>query len=241
MAHGRPDWFNITPMIQLHASEDMNELAARLNQINVFDRRGNVIHWETFAEGLGDQTADFAGATSAAWSCAYGRHDMLGAKLAVGGSSGDIITLTHAQGAMLSATHGYEVSWSIVGTTGIIRVGLDSFDGTNRTRGLVEYDYTNSRFRYLDSAGAYQNIATGVALYTGGTSFNFMKLCVDFDAGEYLRLLANEHSYSLAGIALNVSASVTAPRDEAFIQVVGGGSVAADFHIDSLIHTINEA
>jgi len=226
--------------VQIHASEDINELAARLDNVNVFDRRGNVVDTETFAHGLGGCYVVADGGTSYELSCAYSRSDGLSLKCLTTGSDVDAVTINKYQGVQGSGSRGLEVSWSATAKHGRIGIILQYYTGTLYYNAEVYYDFDTETLYYLNDAGAYQAIDTSLLLSGGGSVWHYLKLAVDWDAKEYLRVLIDGHSYSLAGITIHSEAESEDISENWHVFVVGSVTGASDYYIDSMIYTINE-
>ena len=240
MPHGRPDWYDYAPMVQVHASEDINELAARQDHINVYDRRGNVVHVETFAQGTGGFYSYATGAASLALSAAYSRTDGLALCCYTYGNTADVVNLSWSQGIQAALSRGLEVSWSATAQHGIIELYLGHDDGAHQWLGGIRYSYETTTLYYYDSSDNWIVIDATLVLSAGATVWHFCKIAVDFEEHQYLRVLVDSHSYSLAGIGLNSSLSVTPGIDYWMVSPQGGGAVASDYYIDSVIATINE-
>lgn len=240
MPHGRPDWYNITPMVQVHASEDLAELSARQDHINVYDRRGNVVHVETFAQGTGGFYTYVTGAASSALSAAYSRTDGLALCCYTYGSTDDVVTLIWTQGIQAALSRGLEVSWSATAQHGIIELGLGHDEGGSPWLGGIRYSYETTTLYYYDSSNNLIVIDATLVLPTDATVWHFCKIAVDFEEHQYLRVLVDNHSYSLAGIGLSSSLWSIPGVDYWIVSAQGGGAVASEYYIDSVIATINE-
>jgi len=226
--------------VQIHASEDINELAARLDNVNVFDRRGNVVDTETFAYGLGGCYVVPGGGASYELSCAYSRSDGLSLKCLTTGLDFDSVTIDKYQGVQGSGSRGLEVSWSATAKHGQIGIALWYHTGTLYYWAQVYYDFDTETLYYLDDAGVGQEIDNALLLSAGGSVWHYLKLAVDFEAGKYLRVLVDGHSYSLAGITIHSHAESADISENWHVFVVGSVIAASDYYIDSMIYTINE-
>ena len=240
MPHGRPDWYNIAPMVQVHASDDLAELSARQDHINVYDRRGNVVHVETFAQGTGGFYTYVTGAASSALSAAYSRTDGLALCCYTYGNTVDGVYLLWSQGIQAALSRGLEVSWSATAQHGIIELGLGHDEGGSPWLGGIRYSYETTTLYYYDSSDNWVVIDATLVLSAGANLWHFCKIAVDFEEHQYLRVLVDSHSYSLAGIGLNSSPSSMPGIDFWMVFPQGGGAVASDYYIDSVILTINE-
>ena len=240
VGHGRPDYRDISPLVQVHASDDLNELAARTHNTNVYDRRGNVVHTETFGEGLGAAYLIAGGTASYYLSGAHSRSEGLALLASHNGDAGDTIVGTWSQGVLASLSRGLEISWSHTANKGIIQIIADRYDGALRSIGHVGYDFALQTPFYIDSAGDKIELEDTWPLVSGANTWHFMKMALDYETGKYLRIMLDGKVWSLSAFDLLTSVSAVAPYETWKLSITGGGAVASDFYVDSLIVTINE-
>lgn len=240
MPHGRPDWYNITPMIQVHASEDVNELAARLIDLNVYDRRGNVIHQETFASGLHGVIVGTSAGGSYGLSTAYARTDGFSLRMSHTGPSTDNVWIEHVQGMQFASSTGMETSWNIVGQSAVIFMGITRYDGNYWHEASLKYDIDSGELYYLGSDDTFHILDACLYIPRIGSIFHFMKLAVDWDNGNYLRAMIDSHIYSLVNISYYKEASILSPQEGFHFGIRGNDISSGSIYLDSIICTINE-
>ena len=111
---------------------------------------------------------------------------------------------------------------------------------TNLVLGRVFYDVVNERLRYRDSGDVAVTIASGVTLSTEDIVFHYMKLVVDLDSDEYVKVLLDDVAYSLTGASLQTPASALAPGLAILALNRGVAGESHAVYLDRVIVTQNE-
>ena len=241
MSHGRPDWYNIAPLIQIHASEDINELAARLGAPNTVDRRGNVIAYDCFERGIQNWGFDFNDAgNNASWSAHQGMYGALAMRLYTVAGATKYAKATRWLPFPPAGSLGVEWGFSHETIPTGILLAVSVFTGTT----LVYYSL---KYTYASGVLAYWNGATWVTLYTDTKVFlsselitNYVKLAVDIDSAEFLRLITGDRSDSMVGIAAAVSASSSVRGVYLEFLSYGYAAGAMSAYLEWLTLTVNE-
>jgi hypothetical protein len=240
MPHGRPDWYNIAPLIQIHASEDVNELAARLNPVNVYDRRGNVVMIDSFAEGIAKGSYDVYGAASLSWSIEASRTEGMCLKVNDLSNDADGFRIRYTQGLQYASTMAIEASWCTSLSRPLVELSMGYYALAGIYLPKIRYNHYTNAIDYWGTDSNWHNIATVPALNAGTGTWHFIKMVVDWENGEYLRVLINHENYSLAGIPIYFIATPSNHYVYSEFYCEGYGAVATDLYIDSIIITINE-
>ena len=239
--HGRPDWYNITPMIQIHASDDVNELAARLHSNNLYDRRGNVICLDDFFTGnaKGTVTDDGLGSTSYLEINQQLSGNPNLALYAIANANA-IEIYSHNISITVPNGFGTEWCWNCDNNTIQIQFQIYWFTPTKQYRAAIKFDCTTSKGYYLDSGLNWVQFATNLVFGTGSSTLSTTKLVVDTNANTYLRFIQNNRTFSLAAIpvysAMNIGGSLVKPA----IKLIGNASSVSILEIYWTIITINE-
>lgn len=196
MPHGRPDYFNLSPIVQIHATEDVGELAVRLGSFDSYDRRGNVLYMHSFADGLG--AWGFTPSTALADYYLY-LHGFTapGASFVVESSaSGGYATFSLYLAEQASGTMGLEVCFGIDSGASYFQVSFSHYYNLYRYSYILKADIANNKLQVYTPSG-FVNVDDLPLFYKTYTNLTYMKLCVDLDNRKYLRGLFNQSAYSL--------------------------------------------
>jgi len=241
MPHGRPDWYNITPMIQVHASEDVNELAARLGSVDVWDRRGNVVFIDDFSHGVLPYDASYSGAGSSirleAYYTATGTPSLV---LDPGPNEGDYAYVGLRAPTAGSKVIGFEAAINPLTSDASANLRLQQYDGTRHYEYVVRIDKDDGSLSYKSDSGSYVTLSSGAIWPNLVNYFHRLKVVVDLGSHEYVRCLLNDEAHSLVGEG-GYDVEATSYSDLRFRCYAGyeqarGGAVVIDY----IVVTINE-
>jgi len=241
MPHGTPDWWGVEPTSTVHQMQDAGELAVRLGSPVSYDRRGNVVWYDDFGDGLGKWLAVTAGTgagvslTSASvYSGAYS------AKL-VGGSDGLMyVYIVRYFFDPVRGGVGVEVSFELAGVPTVVEFQASHYDGTNYYQYWVRWVSATADFEYQDSAGAWQDIDANKPLIASQTAWHTVKLVFDTVNEKYARAMLDDEEYSLAGISPQFAASALEPSVRVAIWAYSANGSNRYARIDNVILTQNE-
>lgn len=242
MAKGQPDFGSTAPTETIVAISDLGELAARLGSVDVFDRTGNVIFFDTFDGSLSKVSdTDLSAGGAIEVSNLHALHGDFSCKL-LAPTSGYANIYYHLAYPTLSRM-GFEFAWARVDTGQLDFIGLYIvlFDGTNQYVVDVYWDADTSTWYVYDITTAeYIALTPTVAYEQQRPTFHHAKLVVDFTTNKYVKLIADDLIYDLSAYPLE-----SYPTDTpAYLQLMIGNKANATgsctVHIDSVIVTQNE-
>jgi hypothetical protein len=241
MAHGYKDYGSGAPKSTVYAVPDMGELAARLGSPVTFDRRGDLIWFDDFESGIDKWSCAGNGSNySADWSAAAARSGAFSIRLRPGDSVGNLMNMQrHLPYPKLSKL-GLEWSFTYDANLQFHTCTFAAYDGTNVKDGRLSYETSGGLWKYMDSAAAWQNMATGVTLYSALDCFHTVKLVIDFENSEYVRAILNSVEYDLANIAIRTAASSLYPHIVVTIVTYNGAGGTQQNYVDDVIITQNE-
>lgn len=241
MAKGQPDFGLYAPTETIVGLSDMGELAARLGSIVTFDRRGNVIFADDFADGIQNWHLGGIGTQVIEWCSQYSRDGGFSCKLETDTDEDDSALITRHVGYPALSKMGMEISvsdkqnWKILH----IEMRLTTTDGQWRAR--IRYVYATKTLFYLNYAGTYTAIpGASYTTHVNPAYFDTIKLVADFVNNEYKQLVLNDTTYALSGIGLRWHGGLGTPNMHAIIELFSDGVGAAIGYIDSAILTQNE-
>lgn len=241
MGIGLPDWYNIKKAGAVSALGDLGELAARLGSIVTFDRRGDVVWLDGFEEGIAKWLSYTSGTgASVAASDAKARNGAWSCKLTAGSDALQFAYIERDLAFPVLGKCGLEASFAFDTDLDRVILYMYLYDGTNRHLPAVQYDYQNLKLQYRDSSQAWVDIKTDLELYAGGYPFWTWKLVVDWQEGEYQRLILNETEYDLEGIAYAKQADAVNPKMRVTLENKGYGGANGVVYVDDVIITQNE-
>lgn len=241
MAHGTPDWGLTAGATRTYQLTDLAELAVRLGAPVIFDRRGDVIFWDSFENGLGSWNIVLVGAGGAVdLSLATRRTGWFSVRLHTDAVADDQVRLQRSVPIISLSRLGLEASFFLDADTQLFVCSFYVYDGVDVLTGQVRYNLPLERLSYLNAAGALVTLEDGLVVNIGTVAWNTVKLVVDGSAEEYVRVLFNNRSYDLAGVACQKAADASAPH--LGFEVIAKTNVAAsiDCYVDDLIATENE-
>ena len=241
MPHGTPDWWGVEPTSTVHQMQDAGELAVRLGSPDTYDRRGNVMFLENFEHGLGGWQTNSSGAGGrVSLSPQRALEGAYSAKFVAGSDVLRDAVIGRYLGYPVYARHGLEAAVAWGANVEYVRLDVQYWDGVTGYRSAIRYDPVNDDFEYMDAAGAWPDIDADRPLPDSDYVFHHLKFVTDVSKGEYCRALLDDAEYSLAGIPIYSTPSVTDPIMFVAIYIFSTPGNNAVGYVDSVIVTQNE-
>ncbi len=241
MARDLPDWGGLPAPLTVHEVTDLGELAARLGSVVTYHRGGIVIFVENFSAGMNRWDTVLVGAGDVAdLSLVRSLSGLLSVRLLAASAIGPYAQIWHKLPAQVKSRVGCEIAFAMDGVTSEIDLQIARYDGSNMALGRVFYDVVNKRLRYRDSSDVAVTLATGVVLSTEDLVFHYMKLVVDTEKNEYVKVLLDDVAYSLTGVSLQTPASALAPGLAILALNRGVAGESHAVYLDRVIVTQNE-
>lgn len=241
MPRGAPDYSNVRADNPLHRLDDMAELAARLGSVVTFDRGGDVILLDTFANGMPQWApATYGTGANVELTTERAASPPFAVKMTTGQDD--------AQAAVISLEIPYHhlckmgLEYSITHHVNQINHLMHFYHRDGETRYLyrVLFDINNGKIYVTHSDGAYKKVAEGLNLKSDAFIFNQVKLVVDTENNQYVRLTFNDETWLLGDYAPLEAVESSVPYIEALIQVGGDAGSNRDIYVDNVIVTQNE-
>ena len=178
------------------------ELAAVLTPVKRFDRRGSVLWWTSFEDGLAQVSAGTDGVGADVYpSAAEAKSGAYSVKL-IGGSDGTkwasvLKSLSYTKLGLV----GFESGVLVNTTVDYIQWSIIHWDGTAGKQYTIQWTPSTETLVYIDSASAPQTISTDVPYVASGSLWNLVKLVVDIENDVYERVLFDDQLFPLTNIA----------------------------------------
>jgi hypothetical protein len=227
--------------VQIHASEDINELAARLGSVDVFDRRGNVIRIYTFESGMGDvsPTAYISGSVNyLTVSPTYHGLPVIDMYTTMNATA---YTRIYGYGPTeLASSFGIEFIFSQANNNNQIDFGLAYVIGGYNYSAAIRLSQTWAAAHYYNSSGTWTQIAGSYPVGQSPLYFHHLKFAIDISGNQYLRMIFNSSHVSLAGIPMKKSSTTADPVVSWYVKQYGSNVTGCDLYLAAVILTINE-
>lgn len=241
MPHGKPIWLIAQQKKATHEWADLDELPARLGSPVRYDRRGDIIFIESFEDGVSNWNITLSGDGAVVdLSSVYSRTGLFSARLVAGTDNSRQALIQRSYPYPVLSGLGFEVSFRFGSVVETFDIRLYLYDGTQFHYGAIRWDDTVNEIKYLDSAGAWQTLATTKNFSGAPVYFHTLKLVIDPVSLVYVRVLLNETLYDMSGIGLRTSSSGVLPSLISYIQVIGRAGNNDSMYIDDVIVTQNE-
>lgn len=241
MPHGTPDWGLVGPKTTVYGLDDLGEHAVRLGSPHFFDRRGDVVFLTDFSEGLAPFWQAGAGA---GWGVGLTAGNSrtgpfcarLRAGVAVGGHAGLYFTLAPS----VLGPIGLEFTFGRADSQCYWEGRLDWNDGVDWAQARIRVTHWSGALEYWDNVTPWVNFATVGLLRPWASAMHTLKMVVDINREEYVRVLLNDQAYLLPAVPVPPVGGVLAPHIYVQILCTNAAAVELDGYVDNVIVTQNE-
>lgn len=241
MPHGQRDFGMYAVKETIGSDADNAELAARLNSIVTFDRRGDVLYLDDFESGITKWATGGTGVAWAVdWSAVKARNGGFCCELTTDVGVGDNVRIGRNFSYPRLSPLGAEFSFNQIGNISSIRAYIELDDGANLNQAAFRYDPPLGEVYILDRTAGWVPLQVGLMLSESANRFHTVKLVNDFATSRYVRLILNNLEWSLN--QYTTQQGVTAVPGEFSVQIWVYNEVAGAHKawVDDVIVTQNE-
>lgn len=236
-----PDFSKYLPGSTRFSLQDMGELAARLDSPILYDRRGEVIWYDTFDNGLGGWST-LAEGTGASISLSADNifKNPYACKLVAGTTGNRRAQIEKTLGSADVLSPGIENAIAL--TTDFetfIMQCIYHLPTGSQTVQLVLNNLTN-KIQVHSTGGLYTDVATLSNLYDGHTGFNMIKLVWNLSNNYYARFLFNQQEIDLGDIPIYVTDDEPGNSLTVLSYLGGKATINATAYLAHIIATANE-
>jgi len=241
MVHGGPDYGIYHPKTTIISIEDLGELAVRLGSIVNFDRKGDVLWFDDFEDGIDKWVPTLtADRGSIEWSSIHSHNKGFSALLTSGATDGDVIGISRWLPILVFSKIGFEVSFTVDANIKFIDFIFYLEDGTSRHYARMRHIMSTHTWQYYDSGGTYRDLSPTVELYKRDEFFHTMKFVFDLATLYYSHLKVNDTTFDLSDKKYRKTTLGTGYHCYFYIRVENNAAVEATSYIDNVIITQNE-
>lgn len=242
MPHGQPDFGMYAQKKTTFGLSDMGELAARLGSIVTYDRRGDVVWLEDFAQGMTNWVVGGAGLYIVEESAEESLSKGVSLKTVVPNTGPFNAYFWRRDALPVSSRLGIEYAFLPDDDVDDIFLDFEIYDGDDRHQARIEFRVDDGVIRYFKGGVLWTELVTDIEFRADGRAWHHFKLVVDYVTDEFVRLLLDNIEYSMAGLPLFVTAPFPAdPYLHTLVeQVYAGGVATPTLFFDNIILTQNE-
>lgn len=238
MARGQAD-FGALAVKEVSASiSDMGEVAARLGSIVIYDKRGDVVFFETFEEPVLRWDITKVEAESyARLDNSNVRSGSQAVKLHTANVNEEEVKIASYFAPLASKRLGGEISFSKLSTRHELYIGFNIYDGTYFKQPWINISYPNNKLYVRNEAGIFVEVAAMPGIRSDDFLFHTTKFVFDLDTDKYERWMLNIAEYDISTFSFKATGFETAPYIEFFCSVINTTSTGADLWVDDYILT----
>lgn len=241
MARGAPDYSNVKVDQPFHRLDDMAELAGRLGSPMVHDRSGSVVFIETFEQGLGSWRASTYGTGADVYisnvQCNSGGYSC---KLTAGTDGARGAKVVRRWPHPTVTKYGVELIWFTGDNVEYFDLVLGRQDGTDEHQFYLRYDDTDHTIKVKDADGNWDTFIEDIDLRSGSQPPILIKMVVDFDTDEFVRLIINQETHLFDGEPAYVLANPDYDSVRVDVKLFGSSTGNGTSWVDDIILTQNE-
>lgn len=241
MVRGHSDWGAMAPVETVAPIADLGEAVVRLGGISSLDRRGNVLWWDGFEDGIGKWTGvggPIGG--SVELSAAVVRNGGFACLIVPGSWAAGGSQLYRWMPLLVESKVGGEISFTVASTLAFWYNTLQFHDGVNRYWFTAKYDHQAGVLYVQTTGGALYEVASGLEVPNIAAQFHTIKLVVDLVEKKYVRLLLDEKEYSLSGVPPEIVALTAYKGLYLLLQADAVSGYNPSIYADDYLLTQNE-
>jgi len=235
---GQPDFGALAAKEVTASISDMGEVAARLGSIVIYDKRGDVVVFDTFEDPV------FKWSVARSHAACYARLDNTHVKsggqaalLYVTNIAGAVIAVEKTLSLVASKQLGIEISWHGEFDVNHLRFYIYRNTPTHSTVAEVFLDSITNKIYVYVSPTEYYEVASIPDWHPYSQEFRTLKLVLDFNALKYKRLLIDLDEYDLSDVSIYSVGLVGTPYINIGFEQITPGGVARSIWVDDFILT----
>lgn len=236
-----PDYQKYLPGSNRFSLQDMGELAVRVNAPLMLDRRGDIVWYDDFRNGLANWKLTVGGANGGASLLAnQSYHAGFYAQLIPATTSTLQTFLRSNVGNFVRGRIGFDIVLGVLNTPNNIQIQFDIFDGTYQHIAYLQYVSASSAWRISDETSTFQTILTRQIHFGSNIIWFPLKLVYDLSTQYYVRYIMGDDELDISTIQFRKVAAAATPQMQLSIAVIGDGTTNPRLNIAQAIITQSE-
>lgn len=241
MTHTLPDYTTKYKMAQIFGQIDSGELAARLGAASTQDRRGALVWFDDFeAAAAVKWQYNFSVGGSVALSAERAWMGNQSMKTVTPAGIGDAALMDKKFSLPIERQIGIEVMTCMTTGNPIIELDLIGYDGSYEWATKLKYNYNRGKLYYFNSTGDWTELTVYDSTLIVNEHWIFMKLVINWDAKEYVRIMFGSTTYSLKNIPIWSLANAGKEYIQVTLYNTAATAAVSTVYFDNFILTQNE-
>ncbi len=241
MPHGTPDWGLVGPKDTIYGLDDLGEHAVRLGSPHLWDRRGDVIWFTIFENGLeGALEVVSAGTCNVRLWTGYARQGAFHVHVEVEHPAAHYAALEKWLPFPVTSGIGCEFSFWDYTERGPWYIQIDAVDEAASYEGRVRVWPGTGVLQYYDATGVWVALTSGTEYILRDHTWHTMKLVIMFDLGLYNRVILDDEVYDMGALPLYAGRAPGPKYLHVVVGRMGHDTVDVWGYMDSVIVTQNE-
>jgi hypothetical protein len=241
IASDMPDDYVWLPGSYRFPLADLGEFAARLGSPVVYDRRGEVIFYDTIANGLAHWNVTGSGlANDVLVSSEHSLYSGYSLYMTPGSNAGQDSGLYHWLATPLIERMGLEVEVAFPQKFNLFSIRFNLTEGATLWSWQLAINETLHQITVMPPTGIPQGVLTIPVSWEGGAPSHMLKLVCDCDAKLYTRLIYDDTEVDLHMFGAYPSPTVGIPSLYAYILQNANDGLQPPAILQAVIITANE-
>lgn len=236
-----PDGYTYRGVAERHILGDLAELGVRLGSPVTYDRRGDVLWYDTFDRGVGAWHEDTLGNDGTVRVTAD--LPLIGGfacKLSSPSVGNVYIGMTRYLNPAVVNKWGVELAVAFTSIFDNFIISLDYMDGADAWYSAIKIDHDDAEVLYRTGATSYVKLCDIEIIPVATVMYHRFKLVADFANGNYQRILVNQNEYDVSTVSLHTGTPSLGPYSHINLLLTGNINNVRTVKVDSVIITANE-
>lgn len=236
MSRGLPDDANVKGYGDMHRSDDVTELAARLGAPSSYERRGNVLYVTDFSKGAASWIAERSSVDEdLTLSGSYSIVGGVSLEIATTDEEAEIMQVYRDLPLFSDALYGVFSMVSIDPNTWRLFIRAYVYDGAVRKTYELEVSPLDSTIKYRDADGDFVTLDSSMNVIASVEHFHSLGVVFDTKDDVWSEITFDGVTYDVSDIAASSDPSETAPRLRISYEVISNGADQALSFLDSVV------
>ena len=241
MAHGTPDYGIGAPASTIYIVQDLAELAARIGSVDTFDRRGNIIWFTNFEDGIHGWIKEAnRPLSSISWSAESARTGSFCMKVIMELPRISRVKASYRLPILVFSRAGVEFCFDCHIFLSRFTIKHQLYDGTRIHEAGIQWNSLGGTMNYWGTDGYWHALEPPYPLKRELHLYHTAKLVIDPTTGKYVRFILDNAFWDIKDLSYFRDTDPSAPCIIPSIEFLSEVSEVIVSHVNHVIITQNE-